>query len=180
MPLDIRDRFLCDAKLTIETPLKEKEDHFYKFDHLMASLDAFDALGDHETIVKPKKTTKPEFDEPGRVQLQFPMALSLQGFKQVIEIAPSNETFIIYHNVSFEAFKEPSKKNVIANTKNDKKTNIGRIEMLLQTGDLELTTQDPSNPSFDCRHEVSILVDLDGDVPLIEMNPKTIQKHTHR
>lgn len=35
---------------------------------------------------------RPAADMPGRAQLQFPMTLSMEGFKQIIKIKKTDET----------------------------------------------------------------------------------------
>ncbi|XP_044021300.1 uncharacterized protein LOC122861158 [Aphidius gifuensis] len=103
-------------------------------------------------------------DEFGKMKLFFPMTVLLEGGRQEITTTNSLNTLTVHHEVEIETKKVLSEnlKNEFAVKKVDERSNIGLLEILLDSGDLIIELTHPNNQSIIMRQEVVIVIDLDG------------------
>ncbi|KAF7995773.1 hypothetical protein HCN44_006880 [Aphidius gifuensis] len=173
--LHFDDMTVCDAKLTLKT--QEGEEHrTYKTGSHTAPSRQWDGFGDYGlmNMMEDRKKTAAELyadavataaivKYPGSVKLQFPMDLSLQGFKETIKIKETGETFIVCHTVNLKVLKESGDKIKNKELKNPK------IDVLIQSGDINFKLLDGSYQGMRLRHEVSITLTDDNQMYITPM-----------
>ncbi|KAF7996367.1 hypothetical protein HCN44_001999 [Aphidius gifuensis] len=108
----------------------------------------------------------------GRMKLQFPMTVVLEGGQQKIKIKDTDDNFNVYHKVEIRAYKEPAETitNSGSNTGGDKLSKIGILGMQLNSGNLLIEEIDSTGQRILIRQEVDIEIDLDSEIPSILMN----------
>ncbi|XP_044001683.1 uncharacterized protein LOC122847890 [Aphidius gifuensis] len=119
-----------------------------------------------------KVTDEPNSD--GRMILQFPMTVVLEGGQQKIKIKDTDDDFNVYHKVEIRAYKEPAETitNFGSNTGGDRLSKIGILKMQLTSGNLLIEEIDSTGQRILIRQEVDIEIDLDSEIPSILINSR--------
>ncbi|XP_044004420.1 uncharacterized protein LOC122849708 [Aphidius gifuensis] len=107
------------------------------------------------------------------IKLQFPMTVSFEGARQEVKIDNRDDNLIVYHTVDIQAYKELYGKlnNETADRNENRKSEVGEIQIQLESGDLFIEAREPCDKSIYMKHDVHILVNLDNRVPFIAVKP---------
>ncbi|XP_044004055.1 uncharacterized protein LOC122849423 [Aphidius gifuensis] len=111
-------------------------------------------------------------DKTIKIDLQFPMTMSLEVTPRTIHVKELGDTFSIYYKVDIQTSIKSTEnlENKIPATKEGEKSKIGKIEILLNSGDLVLRTPGYFNDIVKTNYKVWITVDFDGPAPSIKFN----------
>ncbi|KAF7995059.1 hypothetical protein HCN44_004531 [Aphidius gifuensis] len=119
----------------------------------------------------PKESNQEITDRPnsdGRMKLKFPMTASLEGSRQKILLKDCDDTYTVYHTVDIQASNKLAK---IANKKKDGTSKIGKLQMVLYSGELIFEPRASSLQCVSIKHDVDIEIDLESEIPSILISP---------
>ncbi|XP_044004529.1 uncharacterized protein LOC122849776 [Aphidius gifuensis] len=162
--LDLDDLRAYDAKLTFKTPTGG-DSRTYETRHL-APLKQWNGFGVDWLMEIAKKTAELNpaavAEYPGRVKLQFPMDLSLQGFKHIIKVKETGETFEVCHTVNIKVLKK-------SGDKINKESKNLKFDAIIQSGDIYFKTLYGSHQGLRLRYEVSMKVNDNNEIYIIPL-----------